>query len=48
MKFFVISILIYFGYRTFVRPFLQLKNRDVDDNVEIIDDADYIDYEEVD
>jgi hypothetical protein len=48
MKFFVFSILIYFAYRTFIRPFLQLKNGDVDDKVEIIDDSDYIDYEEVD
>ena len=48
MKFLVFTILIYFAYRTFVRPFLQLKNRDVDDKKEIIDDSEYIDYEEVD
>lgn len=48
MKFLVVTILLYFAYRTFVRPFLQLKQREEDDKVEIIDDNEYLDYEEVD
>lgn len=48
MKFLVFSILLYFAYRTFVRPFLQLADKGKDDKVEIIDDSEYIDYEEVD
>lgn len=50
MKFLLTSILFYFAYKTFIKPLLKLKDenqKDVKQDKEV-DEADYIDYEEVD
>lgn len=47
-KFLTISLLLFYAYRIFVRPFLQLPNKEKFEQEQPIDDGDYIEYEEVD
>lgn len=47
-KFFIFSIILYFAYRTIIKPLLPPSSQDFYQEEDQIDDSEYIDYEEVD
>lgn len=48
MKFLITGLILYFAYRTFLKPFLRLKDNNYYEPEDQINEGEYIDYEEVD
>ena len=47
-KLYIVSILLYFAYRTIIKPMLPSSKQNLYEEDDKIDDSEYIDYEEVD